>query len=49
MGDWIESRVNLEHTTRSLMFVTGSVVGSPGKIARATALFKQPRPAPITA
>ncbi|MBL0916200.1 MAG: PaaI family thioesterase [Sphingopyxis sp.] len=49
MGDWIESRVTLEHTTRSLMFVTGSVVGSPGKIARATALFKQPRPAPITA
>lgn len=45
-GDWIESRVTLEHTTRSLMFVTGSVVGSPGRIARATALFKQPRPAP---
>ncbi len=30
MGDWIESRVILEHTTRTLMFVTGSVVGSPG-------------------
>lgn len=46
-GDWIESRVTLDHTTRSLMFVTGSVIGSRGKIARGTALFKQPRPAPI--
>jgi len=45
-GDWIESRVTLEHTSRSLMFATGSVVGSPGKIALASALFKQPRPRP---
>lgn len=46
IGDWIESRVCLEHTTRSLIFVTGAIVGSPGRIARASAVFKQPRPAP---
>ena len=45
-GDWIESRVELQHSTRSLLFVTGTVLGSPGKIASATALFKQPRPNP---
>lgn len=45
-GDWIETRVTLQHTTRSLIFVTGSVVGRQGKIALATALFKQPRPKP---
>ena len=45
-GDWIESRVVLQHTTRSLLFVTGTIIGSPGKIASATALFKQPRPRP---
>ncbi len=38
--DWGGPTINLS---------AGSVVGSPGKIARATALFKQPRPAPITA
>lgn len=44
VGDWIESRVVVEHATRSLLFVNGSVIGSLGKIATAHALFKQPRP-----
>jgi acyl-coenzyme A thioesterase PaaI-like protein len=46
-GDWIESRFILEHGTRSLLFVTGSVIGSAGKIATCSALFKQPRPRPV--
>lgn len=45
-GDWIESRFTLEHGTRSLLFVTGSIIGSAGKIATCSALFKQPRPRP---
>lgn len=45
-GDWIESRFRLDHATRSLLFVTGSVIGAAGTIATCSALFKQPRPKP---
>jgi acyl-coenzyme A thioesterase PaaI-like protein len=42
-GQWLESRVTLEHATRSLVFARGTVVGPGGNIARGSALFKLPR------
>jgi uncharacterized protein (TIGR00369 family) len=42
LGEWIESRVRVLRTTRSLAFLDALLVGPKGTIARASAIFKLP-------
>jgi uncharacterized protein (TIGR00369 family) len=42
-GDWLESRVRILRTTRSLVFADGTLVGPDGPVARASGVFKIPR------
>ena len=42
LGEWIESRVQVLRTTRSLAFVDALLVGPKGSVAKASAIFKLP-------
>jgi acyl-coenzyme A thioesterase PaaI-like protein len=42
LGEWIESRVEVLRTTRSLAFVDALLVGPKGNLAKASAIFKLP-------
>ena len=42
LGEWIESRVQVLRTTRSLAFVDALLVGPNGNVAKASAIFKLP-------
>lgn len=42
IGDWIESRVRVLRTTRSLAFVDALLIGPRGVVAKASAIFKLP-------
>jgi acyl-coenzyme A thioesterase PaaI-like protein len=42
LGEWIESRVQVLRTTRSLAFVDAMLVGPKGNVAKASAIFKLP-------
>lgn len=43
-GEWIESRVRLLRTTRSVAFIDGILIGPGGTVARASGVFKLPSP-----
>lgn len=40
VGDWIESRVDLVHTTRRTGFANGTLIGPAGPVARSSAVFR---------
>lgn len=41
-GDWIESRVQIEQSTRTMQFVRGNIVVGDRSIAQATGIFVRP-------
>jgi len=41
-GDWIESRVQIEQSTRSMQFVRGNIVVDDRAITQATGIFVRP-------
>lgn len=40
VGDWLESRVDLVHTTRRSGFANGVLIGPSGPVLRSNALFR---------
>lgn len=44
VGQWVETRSRVVYATRGLVFVEGRAVTADGPVARASAIYKRPRP-----